>query len=377
MKRLLSLILIAILSLSVFASCNVNINTGSSSSSDSLSSNSSTTSPSDDKNTQESTSAPSTGSTQESTPDEDENDDKPNEKVSINVSVLNGTTGFGMAHLMAQSDAGNATNSYNFKVETDATLIVSGLLAGSIDMAALPTNAAANVYNKSNGKVQVLAINTLGVLYLAQKNGQISSINELEGKTIYVPAQNPMFIAKHIFDSNNLDVTLDSTTYSTPAALQSAVIAGQVEYAILPQPVITAAIAGAKKANINYSIALDLTKEWNKIPNSKELVQGCIVVRKDFANKNPDAIKAFLAEYEASINYLNTNVKEAAELIVQYKIFANASVAEKAIPSCNVTFMIGNDMKNAMKSFIEAMYKIAPASVGNKLPSEDFYYISQ
>lgn len=304
------------------------------------------------------------------------NDDTSNgTKDPIKVSVLNGTTGFGMAYLMSQDESGTSNNDYEFKVETDATNIVSGLIAGNIDMAALPTNAAANVYNKSNGKVQVLAINTLGVLYLAQKDGKISSIQELDGKTVYVPAQNPTFITKYILDSNNINATLDSTTYSTPAALQAAVVAGQVEYAILPQPVITAAINGAKKANFTYNIALNLTEEWDKIPNSEKLVQGCIVVRKEFAESNKAAVDKFLSEYEKSIEFLNTNEKEASELIVKYGIFANATIAEKAIPACNVTFIKGNDMKAAMSAFINAMYNIAPASVGNKIPADDFYYI--
>ncbi len=297
------------------------------------------------------------------------------QKTDVKLSVLNGTTGFGMAMLMEDDANGLSSNDYEFKVETDATSIISALIAGTIDMAALPTNAAANVYNKTNGNVQVLAINTLGVLYLIEKDDQISSISDLNGKTIYVPAQNPTFITKHILDSNGIDATLDSTTYSTPAALQAAVVAGQVDLAILPQPVVTAAMAGAKKANFNYSIALDLTEEWNKIPDSEELVQGCIVVRKDFAQKNTSAIDSFLTEYERSIKYLNENPKEASELIVKHGIFANQAVAENAIPKCNVRFMKGEDMKSAMSAFIDAMYYIAPASVGNKIPEADFYYI--
>ena len=299
------------------------------------------------------------------------------EKTSINLSVLNGTSGFGMAELMEKDELGESSNDYNFKVETDATNIIAGLTAGTIDMAALPTNAAANVYNKTNGKVQVLAINTLGVLYLIQKDGTTASIKDLADKKVYVPAQNPTFITKYILESNGLDASeiIDSTTYSTPEALKNAVIAGQVEYAVLPQPVLTAAMAGAKKANNNYNIAFDLTAEWNKIPNSKELVQGCIVVRKEFAEKNEAAIDAFLAEYEASIKYLNANPADAAALIVKHGIFANQSIAQTAIPKCNVTFMKGDEMKAAMSSFITAMYNIAPASVGNKIPEADFYYI--
>lgn len=301
--------------------------------------------------------------------------DTSSEKTNIKLSVLNGTTGFGMAKLMEDDKNSLSDNDYEFNVETDATNIISALIAGTIDMAALPTNAAANVYNKTNGQVQVLAINTLGVLYLIEKDDQISSIQDLNGKTIYVPAQNPTFITKHILNSNGINATIDSSTYDTPAALQAAVASGQVDLAVLPQPVLTAAMAGAKKANINYNIALDLTEEWNKIPNSEKLVQGCIVVRKDFAEANEGAIDAFLTEYENSINYLNDNPAEASALIVKFGIFANASVAETAIPKCNIAFMKGEEMKSAMGAFVTAMYSIAPASVGNKIPTADFYYI--
>lgn len=298
-----------------------------------------------------------------------------NDSTTIRIAVLNGTTGFGMAKLMEDSANGSSENKYEFTVETDATNIIALLTAGEIDMAALPTNAAANVYNKTNGQVQVLAINTLGVLYLIEKDDQISSIEDLNGKTIYVPAQNPTFITKYILDSHGINATIDSTTFSTPALLQQAVISGQVDLAVLPQPVVTAAIAGAKKANNNYSIALDLTKEWDNIPGSEKLVQGCIVVRKDFAENNPDAVNAFLNEYEKSINYLNENPSDAAALIVEHGIFANQAVAETAIPKCNVTFMKGEEMKSAMSAFITAMYNVAPQSVGGKIPSSDFYYI--
>ena len=295
--------------------------------------------------------------------------------TTIRVSVLNGTTGFGMAKLMEDNASGVSSNDYEFKVETDATNIFSALIAGTVDIAALPTNAASNVYNKTNGKVQVLAINTLGVLYLIEKDDQITSIEDLNGKTIYVPAQNPTFITKYILNANNINATIDSTTYSTPEALKNAVVAGQVDLAVLPQPVLTAAIAGAKNANNNYSVALDLTAEWDNIPGSETLVQGCVVVRTEFAENNKNAIDAFLAEYENSINYLNENPDEAAKLIVKYNIFANENVAKNAIPKCNVKFMKGDEMKSAMSAFLDAMYSIAPASIGNSLPNDDFYYM--
>lgn len=290
----------------------------------------------------------------------------------IKITTLNGTTGFGMAPLMKEASLGNTKNEYEFSVESDASVVTAGLINGTIDIAALPTNAAANVYNKTNGGVQIIAINTLGVLYVVTNGVEISSIADLEGKTIYCPAQNPLFITKYILEQNGLNgkVTVDSTTYAKPDALRDAVKAGQVEIAVLPEPMVTI----AKSGNQNVAVALDLTSEWNKISDGKELVQGCVVVRTEFANEYPGSVKSFLKEYKQSIEAVNEDPEAAAASIKEFGIFANEAVAKNAIPKCNIAYMDGKDMKTAMQNFLEAMNSIAPASIGNAIPGDDFYY---
>ena len=290
----------------------------------------------------------------------------------VNVTTLNGTTGFGMAPLMKEHSLGNTENQYSFTVETDPAKVTAGLMNGTIDIAALPTNAAANVYNKTNGGVQIIAINTLGVLYVVTNGVEINSISDLEGKTIYCPAQNPLFITKYIIEKSGLSdkVTIDSTSYSAPDALREAVKAGSVDIAVLPEPMVTIAQSG----NSNLKVSLDLTSEWNKVSGGKQLVQGCVVVRTEFANEFPGSVDSFLEEYEASIKSLNEDPAAGAAAIKEFGVFANDKVAEKAIPKCNIAFLSGKDMKEAMENFLDAMYKTAPASIGNALPSEDFYY---
>lgn len=287
----------------------------------------------------------------------------------VNVSVLNGTTGFGMAYLMDQNSNSASSNKYTFSVETDASVITAALIKGEIDIAALPTNAASNIYNKTKGGVQIVAVNTLGVLYVVENGTSVKSIEDLEGKTIYCPAQNPAFILEYILNKNNVNATID-TTYSAPADLRTAVASGKVEIAVLPEPMVTI----AKSANPSLSVALDLTKEWNKTEEKNSFVQGCIVVRTEFAKEYPDSVSLFLDEYKMSIEYVNENPEGAAELIAKYNIFANKNVAKTAIPKCNITFLEGVEMKNAMSAFLDAMYSVNPASIGGALPEDDFYY---
>ena len=290
----------------------------------------------------------------------------------VNVMVLNGTTGFGMANLMDAAAKGEAAQEYNFTVETDASNIVAALANGSVDIAALPTNAAAAVYNKTQGKVQVLALNTLGVLYLVTDGSvKIESVADMEGQTVYAPAQNPSFIFQHIVDANGIEnVTIDNT-YAQPADLNTAVASGEVSVAVLPEPMVTV----AKSKNPDLVVALDLTAEWDKVSEPGSLVQGCVVVRKDFVLENAAAVHTFLGEYGASIEALTTDVEGTAAKIEANGIFAKAAVAAKAIPNCNVCFITGTEMQESLSQFLSVMHGVAPASVGGSIPGDDFYCV--
>ena len=294
--------------------------------------------------------------------------------VDINVYTMNGTTGFGMAKLM--EDAANGafkTEKYTFEVKTDfAKEVLPALINGDADIAAIPTNGASIAYNKTQGKVKVLAVNTLGCLYVIGKT-EVTSLADLDGKTVYAPAQNPTFIFKYLCEQNNVNVTIDNQ-YSAPADLVAAVAAGKVDYAVLPEPMITV----AKAKNADLKVSLDLTAEWNKLDGKQDtLVQGCVVVRTEFLEAHPEAVANFLSAYEASVNYVNTNTEEAADLIVKHGIFAQAPVAKKAIPKCNIHFVAGNDMKTAMNTYLTILSGINASAIGGKVPDDAFYYLGK
>ncbi len=294
----------------------------------------------------------------------------------VNVMVLNGTTGFGMAKLISDNTSKQTSLPYTITVETDASNITASLISGSCDIAALPTNAAANVAMKTNGGVKVIAVNTLGVLYVMNNTTKqtITSFEDLRGKTVYCPAQNPTFLFKSICEANGLvvgtDVIIDNT-YAQPADLRTALVSGAVDIAVLPEPMVTI----AKKANESLSASLDLTAEWEKHYPADSLMQGCVVARTAFIEQHPEAVKTFLSEYKASIEFVNQNPTEAGEMIAAAGIFAQAPVAAKAIPNANICYIDGAEMKAGLAKFYEILYAVAPASIGNALPAEDFYYV--
>ena len=292
-------------------------------------------------------------------------------ELPVRVMTLNGTTGFGMAGLISSANAGEAALNYSFSVETDASNVTAALVSGDCDIAALPTNAAAALYNKTGGKVQVLALNTLGVLYLVTDgSAAVESFADLDGRTVYAPAQNPSILFACLCAANGAEVTIDNR-YAQPAELNAAVAAGEVALAVLPEPLLTV----ARAQNQDLVVALDLTEEWDKVAEPGSLVQGCVVVRRDFAAEHPAELAQFLEEYGASIELLSSDPAAAALKIEEAGIFAKAAVAEKAIPRCNLCFITGEEMQQRLSAFLEILFDAAPQSIGGAVPGEDFYCI--
>ncbi len=296
----------------------------------------------------------------------------PKDNTEIRVAVLNGTTGFGIAPLY--KDIKSGTSDINAKIDfyADATLVAPLVIGGSVDIAAVPTNLASVLYNKTNGAIEVLAVNTLGVLYLLENGETVSSLSDLEGKTVYLPGSgsNPEYVLKSLLKLKGLEdkVTLDYT-YATPDELTAALASGKANIGVIPEPKVSAAMA---KKNGTLRVALDFSKEWKELTGS-ELVQGCIIARKEFIQAHPVAVENFLKAYQNSVNTVNNDLKAAAEAIVEAGIAPSAVLVETALPRCNITYLVGEDMKKALNEFWKALFEQVPASVGGAIPDEKIF----
>ena len=300
--------------------------------------------------------------------------DKPEK---IRVAALNGPTGMGMVKMMEDAQEGEDSN-YEFSTYGAPDELLGKVINGEVDIAALPTNMASVIYNKTDGQIKLAAINTLGVLYVLEDGNEINSIEDLKGKKINVSGKGatPDFILQYLLKEHGLDpekdVELDFSMQH--ADLAAAVAAGDAKIALLPQPHVTSALM----KNENIRIALDITQEWEKVVGeTNPLPMGCIVVQKEFAEKYPAVLDDFMNQYEDSVKWVNENHGEAGQLIEKHGILPNAKLAEKAIPKCNIVFLAGEEAKSPMNEFLKILLELNPASVGGELPGEDFYYIKK
>ena len=286
----------------------------------------------------------------------------------VRVGALRGPTAMGMAKLMTDGQ-----ENYEFTLGADAAALVAPLTKGELDIAAIPANLAATLYNNTDGAVKLVAINTLNVLYIVERGDTIRSVSDLAGRTLYATGEAavPEYVLRYVLEQNGLTgdkaplIRWCSDTTEVLARLE----AEEHAAAMLPQPFVSAAqmkVEGLRRA-------LDLGSEWKKLSPDAEIITGVLAVRTEFAEKHPDELAAFLEEYKASVSFVTQNTDAAAELIGELEI-VKAPIAKKALPSCGISYIDGSDMESKVGGFLRILYESDAKSVGGKLPDSGFYY---
>ena len=297
---------------------------------------------------------------------------------SVNVLALKGPTAMGMVSFMDQADQGEITEeTYDFQIVASPDEVSPAIAQGTADIAAVPANLASVLYQKTNGGVQVLTINTLGVLYLVENGDQVQSVSDLKGKTIYASGKGatPEYALNYILKENGLtpgeDVQIEWKSEHTECV--AALAEHEDAAALLPQPFVTT----AQSKNDSLRVALDLTEEWDKIQKdnggNSSLVTGVTVVRTEFAQEHPEIVEDFMERYQESVSYVNEYTEEAAKLIGDYDIVSE-EIAKKALPECNIVYIDGAEMKEKLSGYLEVLEQENPQAVGGALPADEFYY---
>ena len=309
---------------------------------------------------------------------EDQAAEEDTEPADVEVMALKGPTAMGMVKFMDDVDSGSVTSeNYNFSIAASADEVTPKLVQGETDIAAVPANLASVLYNKTQGQVEVLAVNTLGVLYIVENGDTVQSVEDLRGKTIYASGKGstPEYALEYVLSANGIDPETDVTIEwkSEHSECVAAIASSENGVAMLPQPFVTT----AETQNPSIRTALDLTEEWDKAQetgeNNSALITGVVVARTDFAEENPEAVEDFMTRYQESVDYVNSNTEAAAELVGKYDI-VTAEVAKTALPECNIVFMEGEEMKEKLSGYLEVLKGQNPEAVGGEVPGDDFYY---
>lgn len=291
----------------------------------------------------------------------------------LRVGSLKGPTTMGLVQLMAASEAGTAQGKYTFSMSTQPDELVAAIASGKTDIALVPANLAAVIYQKTKGAVSVIDINTLGVLECVTGDASVKGIADLAGKTILTTGQGatPEYVLRYLLDAYGVkDAKLEFK--SEPTEIAALLKNDPNQLAVLPQPFATA----AQLQNEQLKSAFSLTKAWEEIKPGTQLLTGVTIVRKEVLEQQPEAVKLFVTEHSQSAQLANDKLDETAELVVKYGVLDKAPLAKKALPACNIVCISGADMKAQLEVYLQVLYEQNPKAVGGQLPAADFYAVS-
>ena len=299
----------------------------------------------------------------------------------MRIAVLSGPTGVGAAKLLDNIDNNPAAlhgSGYSYAIANDNSELVASLTKGEVDIATVASNMAVNLYGKTDGGVQIIAVGTLGVLHILEGGGktEINSLADLAGKTVYAAGQgaNPEYVLRYLLQENGLEIGKDvEVVFADASEISAKLLSGEIECAMLPVPAATAAIV---KSEGKVRQAIDLTEAWDNLKNGSRLIMTAVVVRTEFAETYPDLVSHFLADYKDSIDFVNNNQDAAAEIVAELGIAPSAAIAQKAFPQCHLAFLSGMDMVAAISDYYSVLWSIDPAAVGGSLPDDGIYYVN-
>ncbi|MBT3319607.1 MAG: ABC transporter substrate-binding protein [Clostridia bacterium] len=281
----------------------------------------------------------------------------------IAAATLAGPTGMGMVQMLENE-------AYDIGVYSAPDQITPKIITGEVSMATVPSNLAAVLYNKMDGAIKVVAVNTMGVLYILENGNTVADLSDLSGKTIYATGQGatPEYVLNEVLAANGLDdVTV--VYMGAHADLANAMAAGEVTLALVPEPFVSIVLAN----NPDVQVKVDVNAEWKSIYGT-DIPMGVTVVSTELAD-NKAAMDKIIADYSASVNFVAANLGEASQAIEDTGIIAAAAIARSAIPRCAISFITGEDAKAMLTDYFGIMFDVAPASIGGELPGDDFYYM--
>lgn len=289
----------------------------------------------------------------------------------VNVAALNGPTGMGMVQLM------DMTDKYALETYQSPTDVTAKLINGEVDVAALPSNMAAVLYNKTEGQIAAVSPIALGVLHILGNNVDITEPSQLKGQTIVASGQGgtPEYVLQKVVEAAGLKLYEDVQVewLANHAEVNTKLLTEDGTLAMIPEPFVSTALAAGKEG---VAEVFDMNTLW-KDATGQELPMGVLVARKAFVEERADDLKVLLNDLQSSVDFVNGSPADASQLIVEKGFIGKAEIAEAAIPNCHIVLYSGDKASEGseiLKTFNQTLFEMNPQAVGGKLPADDLYY---
>lgn len=292
----------------------------------------------------------------------------------VRVKTYNGLPAISICKLIKEEENIKSSYKTSYTIESNDKKLIESLNKKEVDIALVPTDMAAKVYNK-NSSYQIFASIGQGSYYLVTSDPEVRGFNStLINKEIAIAGENSMTdnIVKAILKKNNIDETLVKFKYTnTVPELVKTLTLGEIYTGIVPETSLTSLLykhSGLKilaSTNDAYENTFDISEGYP---------QFSVIVRKDFAKNNKEYVNKFLSKVKESIEFVNNNPLQAGAYGEELKIPIKPQILSKAIKRCNLKFIEIDKFKQNYEYFFDILYNYNNEAVGGTVPDESIYH---
>lgn len=292
----------------------------------------------------------------------------------VRVKTYNGLPAISICKLIKEEENIKSSYKTSYTIENNDKKLLESLNKKEVDIALVPTDMAAKVYNK-NSSYQICASIGQGSYYLVTSDPEVRGFNStLINKEIAIAGESSMTdnIVKAILKKNNIDETLVKFKYTnTVPELVKTLTLGEIYTGIVPETSLTSLLykhSGLKilaSTNDAYENTFDISEGYP---------QFSVIVRKDFADNNKEYVNKFLSKVKESIEFVNNNPLQAGAYGEELKIPIKPQILSKAIKRCNLKFIEIDKFKQNYEYFFDILYNYNNEAVGGTVPDESIYH---
>lgn len=287
----------------------------------------------------------------------------------------------GLIHLLANDGLAELADEVEFILWSNPDQLRALALNGKVDFIAMPTNVAANLYNRG-APLKLLNISQWGALWMISRDPNMKTLADFKGQEIAIPfrADMPDIVFTHLAERQGLtpnkDFKLNYT--ATPMDAMQLLIMRRIDHALLSEPAVSMALRKTKSFPVSLIApelhrSVNLQQEWSRVMGTEARIpQAGIAVMGNKAD-NPQLVARFEEAYAQATRWCQENQQKCAEEVAAKIPMLSAEAVADALAAQGNYYATAFDAQQELEAFLEILLAKQPASVGGKLPNADFY----
>jgi NitT/TauT family transport system substrate-binding protein len=286
-----------------------------------------------------------------------------------------------LIHMLESSALVDIADSVEFHTWKDPDQLRVLALGGKADFVAMPTNVAANLYNRGVG-LKLLNVSVWGSLWLVSRDKNAKTLADFRGREIAMPfrADMPDIVFGLLAEKQGLDVKKDFQLryVASPLDAMQLLVSRRVDHALLSEPAVSMALRKTHSFPVSLVApdlyrSANLQQEWGRLFQREARIPQAGIAAIGQAVHDEKLQARVMAAYEQSLLWCQKNPLKCGEMVARRIEQLSPEAVADSLAVSQTRHVTATVAKPELEFFFAQLHAKNPALVGGKLPADGFY----